>query len=248
MKSIIRDSVAGIVAILVATAIVAFVPITRGWAVSALVVEIPLSAWHLALIIVFALSGGGSVTWLILRPELHSGKHDSMTGALRADQINHFLEKRLKEARNSNSTFGVLLVDIDNFKEVNDNYNHEIGNATLQEVAEVIQPRSKGEQMFRYGGDEFFIITNLGTDDRACWGYANRLIRDVSKYPFLGDARSDQRITLTVSCGCAIITGEQTVASARQGAVTALKEAKQPSAGGCGGKGRACLFKEPGHT
>jgi len=160
--------------------------------------------------------------------ELELGKIDTLTKTKRAGQIDVFLEQRHREARSSGEKFSVLLVDIDGFKAVNDTYTHEIGNHTLSELADVIRPRSKGEEIFRYGGDEFLIITKLGVNERKCYGYADRIVREVTDYPFLGEVNSEDRIYLTVSCGCAVSKGqEEDVSVLRRKVVYALKKAKE---------------------
>jgi diguanylate cyclase (GGDEF)-like protein len=191
----------------------------------------------LAAIILIAVGSGGTV--LFLRKTLRSGKEDSTTRTLRAGQIDQFITRRLREVSNANSSFAVLLVDVDEFKRVNDEYNHEIGNHTLSELVEVIRPRSRGEEIFRYGGDEFLVVTNTGVDDRGCWGYANRIVREVAAYQFLGQVNSPERIRLTVSVGAFVSNGTETVSEIRNTIVRALKKAKEA------GKNSAYLFRVP---
>nr|VFK25553.1 MAG: diguanylate cyclase (GGDEF) domain-containing protein [Candidatus Kentron sp. LPFa]VFK35967.1 MAG: diguanylate cyclase (GGDEF) domain-containing protein [Candidatus Kentron sp. LPFa] len=157
-------------------------------------------------------------TYFVLRIKLNLGKMDMMTNTLREAQINPFLEKRIEVARNANTLFGVLLVDIDNFKKINSDYNHEVGNNILCELAEIIRPRSKGEEIFRYGGDEFLIVINIDQDEvnitnqneRNCWGYAGRILREVRSHSFPGDINSSD-ISLNVSCGCLVTDGKENV-------------------------------------
>lgn len=238
MTKVARDSVAGIVAGLVVASVLAVVPSLRTWVAALLTKELSTPVW---LLIVFALAlfcFGSLGTFLFLRKKLQSGREDAMTGTLRAGEIDTFIDRRLREVRAAHSHFAVLLVDIDEFKRVNDDYNHEIGNHTLGELVEVIRPRSKGEEIFRYGGDEFLIVTNPGVDDRGCWGYANRIVREVSEYPFLGRVNSPDRVKLTVSVGAFVSNGSDSTKAIRNSIVTALKNAKDA------GKNSAHIFKE----
>ena len=226
MTRVARDSLAGIIAGLVVAAVLAVVPAARAWIGALLAKEFPISVWLLVLFGFFCISMGGVATFLFLRKTLQSGREDSMTGTLRAGEIDPFVERRLREVRAANSHFAVLLVDIDEFKRVNDQYNHEIGNHTIRELVEVIRPRSKGEEIFRYGGDEFLIVTNVGVDVRGCWGYANRIVREVAEYSFLGQVNSPERVKLTVSVGAFVSDGSEGVKEIRNNIVMALKRAK----------------------
>jgi len=227
---------------LLVAAIGASFPDVRAWVAGELKRELLLPAWVLAIVIPACIASGGAAVYLLLRNSLEVGKMDRLTNTYRADGIDAFLARQIGEAARTGSTFGVLLFDIDNFKRINDDYSHEIGNQTLAEVVDLIRPRKKGEAIFRYGGDEFLVVTSLKVDERACWGYANRTVRDVSGYDFLGDTRSHERIRLTGSCGCLVAGGNHTVAGIRTNLVAALKAAKQPSPSNQTGKNAAYLF------
>lgn len=244
MNRIARESLPGIIAALVAASIIAALPGARTWLWHMLIAKSALPNWLLLLLTGVFVMFGASIAYALLKGSLETGKQDLMTKSMRADQINPFLERRVSEAQSRDSSFAVLLVDIDNFKRINDEYNHEIGNYTLAELVQVIRPRSKGEEIFRYGGDEFLIVTNLGIDERDCWGYANRIVREVSEYNFLGEVNSPNRVKLTVSCGCLVARGDQEVNHIREHLVAALKKAKKPNGYSPHGKNSAYLYNE----
>ncbi len=63
---------------------------------------------------------------------------------------------------------GVLILDLDHFKKVNDGYGHDAGDAVLKEVATVLRESTRGEDLVaRYGGEEFVVALTVGTPDQA---------------------------------------------------------------------------------
>ncbi|MBM7074663.1 GGDEF domain-containing protein [Shewanella sp. 202IG2-18] len=72
----------------------------------------------------------------------------------------HYEEYRL---RDSVTNFHLLLLDIDYFKLVNDNYGHEAGDLVLKKVAMEITQLLNGNRLYRIGGEEFCIIFNQKT-------------------------------------------------------------------------------------
>jgi two-component system, cell cycle response regulator len=80
---------------------------------------------------------------------------DSLTGALSRGALSDSVEKALA----SGAPFAVLFADIDYFKRVNDTYGHQIGDLTLQRVAETLaSERRDGDVCGRYGGEEFVLV------------------------------------------------------------------------------------------
>ena len=244
VKGVAKDVLIKVAVTLGVTAILTLVPGIRDWLWNLAATQITLASVWLLLIALTFLAAGVVGTYLLLRRALELGRIDSMTDTLRADQIDPHLEKNLAEASTRNLAFAALLVDIDNFKAINDDHNHEIGNHTLAEVARTIRPRSPGEEIFRYGGDEFLIIAKQGMDERECWGYAKRIVRDVAEFDFLGEVNSTQPIKLTVSCGCTIVAPGDTTEKIRRRLVEALKRAKQPTGENPKGKNAAFFAKD----
>ena len=70
------------------------------------------------------------------------------------------LDDKLEELAKSNKMNNIVMIDCDNFKAINDNFGHRVGDQALVEIALLIQ-REFGEDCFRYGGDEFVIITTF---------------------------------------------------------------------------------------
>ena len=91
---------------------------------------------------------------------------DSLTGLPNRRLLVDSLEKLKAECRRHNFHAAVLLIDLDGFKMINDNYGHEAGDVVLQNVAKTLVKNIRLEDMAaRIGGDEFIILLNyLNTD------------------------------------------------------------------------------------
>ncbi|MEM1365044.1 MAG: EAL domain-containing protein [Pseudomonadota bacterium] len=85
--------------------------------------------------------------------------HDSLTNVANRDQLSRSLGEMLKEAATENTQFGVMHIDLDRFKEINDTHGHSAGDAVLKAVAERLQSNVRGEDLVaRVGGDEFVVV------------------------------------------------------------------------------------------
>ncbi len=96
--------------------------------------------------------------------------HDSLTGLRNRRGMEFFLDRSLRHAAEEAYVVGVLMIDLDGFKAVNDTYGHDAGDAVLREVARRMSTRIRrtSDLVARQGGDEFMaIVTNCGTDTRA---------------------------------------------------------------------------------
>jgi diguanylate cyclase (GGDEF)-like protein len=90
---------------------------------------------------------------------------DCMTGLYNRMKLDQILSAEIQRAQRYQSVFSIILFDLDNFKEINDNYGHQTGDQVLTELAKVIGQRVRStDYIGRWGGDEFMIIspeTNL---------------------------------------------------------------------------------------
>ncbi|MEA1920446.1 MAG: diguanylate cyclase [Campylobacterota bacterium] len=82
--------------------------------------------------------------------------HDPMTGLYNRRFLDQFIDL---VAHDSTKQFSVLMIDIDHFKEVNDNYGHDMGDQVIKAMAEVLKKMIKGSDIaVRYGGEEFLAV------------------------------------------------------------------------------------------
>ena len=76
----------------------------------------------------------------------------------------HYMMERLKEANDGNEPCSIAMIDIDNFKSVNDKYGHGAGDEVLIRVAALMREVCKNSIVSRWGGEEFLILTNDNVD------------------------------------------------------------------------------------
>lgn len=159
----------------------------------------------------------------------HQSLHDSLTGlpnrALMQDRLQHALET-LKD--DDEETVTVLLLDIDDFKSVNDSMGHEFGDILLRDFASRLQTIvGERDTLARLGGDEFVILCEDQYSVVASIELANQ-IRDLLKIPFQLDDRS---IFVTASMGITNGRAYSLASELLREADTAMYEAKQRGIG-----------------
>jgi diguanylate cyclase (GGDEF)-like protein len=85
--------------------------------------------------------------------------HDPLTGARNRRAMNEELKIAASTYRRHGNTYGVLIMDLDHFKRINDNYGHQAGDQVLVDFVELIKSSSRKEdRLFRFGGEEFLLL------------------------------------------------------------------------------------------
>ncbi len=103
--------------------------------------------------------------------------HDSLTGLPNRSLFQSRLEQCLQRAKRYRREVGLLFLDLDRFKEVNDTLGHHVGDALLQQVAEVLARQVREvDTIARLGGDEFVIILEDIPASRFAATFADRLM------------------------------------------------------------------------
>jgi two-component system, cell cycle response regulator len=130
--------------------------------------------------------------------------HDALTGlANRATVMDALRAELFRQTRESGS-FGIVMVDIDHFKKVNDTYGHLCGDEVLRAVAgrmkDCVRPY---DTVGRYGGEEFLIVVS-GSDAMGVMATAERLRGKIESQPV---STQVGEIPLTVSLGVAVSPG-----------------------------------------
>jgi diguanylate cyclase (GGDEF)-like protein len=96
----------------------------------------------------------------------HLAYHDSLTNILNRAAFNEKLDTALEDAESSDFNIAVIAVDLDRFKEINDNYGHVVGDQVLKSLATRLSTGLKeGETVARLGGDEFAAIKTFTSMD-----------------------------------------------------------------------------------
>ena len=84
---------------------------------------------------------------------------DHLTGLANRAKLDRALQRQQQESERYGSCFSLILIDIDNFKLVNDSFGHQVGDEVLQEVAAVLKSSTRATDLVgRWGGEEFLIV------------------------------------------------------------------------------------------
>jgi two-component system, cell cycle response regulator len=139
--------------------------------------------------------------------QLHfQATHDALTGVWNRTEILETLRRELERAARSKDATGLLMLDIDHFKNINDTYGHLTGDAVLREVTQRIIRAVRGyDSVGRYGGEEFVIVLP-GCDREQIEHGAERIRAAVDSGPIVAN---DSKVSVTVSIGAAVTTVEK---------------------------------------
>ena len=158
----------------------------------------------------------------------HQSMHDALTGIPNRALLLDRLTLALERAERDGTLVGVLCVDLDRFKDVNDSYGHSTGDAMLVAAAQLLTATLRpGDTIARVGGDEFAVVAEALTAPEEALALAERLLR----------ALSDPDHSMPgASVGVAVRKGGDSPEDAMRDADTALYRAK------ASGRGRVELF------
>jgi len=119
---------------------------------------------------------------------------DALTGLFNHRKFHQKIREEIEQAQQSNEAVSLIMIDVDNFKQVNDNLGHLKGDEVLRELSSTIAETAGQDCAYRYGGDEFAVLLTGSTHGDAV-SVARRLLDDV--------ARTVQADGITVSLGVA---------------------------------------------
>lgn len=151
-------------------------------------------------------------------------RHDQLTGALNRRGLEEIFTKEISRARRHETELCVALLDIDNFKKLNDSRGHDAGDQALVHLATVCRDTLRPQDTIaRYGGEEFIILlpeTPLDDASKAI----TRLQRELTRKFFLHD---NDKVLITFSAGVTALRVEDNPETAIKRADEAMYEAKQ---------------------
>lgn len=155
----------------------------------------------------------------------HLAYHDQLTGLYNRYAFDERIARKMAAPPQS---FGLLLLDIDNMKLVNDSMGHSVGDSMICEVGRRLAAVGEAISVYRLGGDEFAVICPACNQKEALAALAERLLRQMD-HPFECDGNS---IMLQITIGGVLSNMDGTSADAlRQNADLALYHAKQTARG-----------------
>lgn len=150
--------------------------------------------------------------------------HDFLTGTLNRAAILEMLQKELARARRDSSPTGIVLLDVDHFKSVNDKFGHETGDFVLKEIATRLASAARQyDGVGRYGGEEFLLILpacDLASASRR----ADQIRSSIASTPIL---TPQGPLSVTVSMGVTSAAGTGDPEELLRNADLALYQAKR---------------------
>ncbi|HJW24552.1 MAG TPA: diguanylate cyclase [Rhodocyclaceae bacterium] len=154
----------------------------------------------------------------------HLVRHDQLTGALNRRGLDDMLGKEMARAKRHETNLCLALLDLDNFKKLNDTLGHEAGDQALAHLVRVCKDTLRPQDtVARYGGEEFVILLPETALQDAVIAL-NRLQRELTRRFFL---HHNQKILITFSAGVTRAQPEDTQASVVKRADEAMYEAKK---------------------
>lgn len=152
-----------------------------------------------------------------------AAKTDELTGLLNRREINNRLDYEFNKLKRNESIMTVLILDLDHFKQINDNYGHHCGDEVLKHIANhLTQTFRETDSVSRWGGEEFIVLmpeTSLQEAQSVC----HRALKDLASHPVIYNS---QKIAVTASGGLCEINRDSNVEACLHQADEYLYQAK----------------------
>ena len=149
-------------------------------------------AWYIGLFIL-----------VILLVQISNSRYDNLTELFNRNMFNYTLSR----IKRSNTKYGIIMMDIDDFKQVNDNYGHLNGDIVLKRLGQIISKETNNEiKAYRYGGEEFIVLV-----EKPVLPYIKAISQRIRRHMEEQEWEFNKDLVLTISIGCAIGSGEDDV-------------------------------------
>jgi diguanylate cyclase len=150
---------------------------------------------------------------------------DPLTHLFNRRYLNTVLRHETECSLQRNLIFGLVMIDIDFFKKINDTFGHDNGDVVLAQLADILMSQVRaGDFVFRLGGEEFLIVLS-DIDEKVLERIGNKLRLEVENTKFI--LRDEREISLTVSIGAAMHDAHPDFQRTLKRADDALYEAKR---------------------
>ena len=127
---------------------------------------------------------------------------DELTGIYNRRYLSQFLPKEIERAKKDHTNIWFFMMDLDNFKQINDSLGHLKGDEVLKATAEIIKRNLRGQDvLIRYAGDEFSAILPGGTLSDSL-AVAKRLLESVEKASFNIGMHASQKLSISIGVSC----------------------------------------------
>lgn len=147
-------------------------------------------------------------------------KIDPLTGAFNRLGIEEAISLGLQEWHKYRKPLSLIMIDIDHFKQVNDQYGHDIGDLVLSNLSNIVQQHIRTQDLLaRWGGEEFVLVCR-NTDIESARALADKLRELIAKQTL------HNKISITASFGVATLKTQENVEQLFKAADTALYKAK----------------------
>jgi len=161
---------------------------------------------------------------LLYQDALQLAQKDPLTGICNRAALDEMMQRELSHARRQDSSYALLILDIDHFKAVNDKYGHIVGDCALKAIANTIAScKRDGDLLFRYGGEEFVVLMR-DTDRDGSYLLAERIRASIEATPC---TCSGADLDIRVSIGVSVLQEDDSPVSLFARADQALYSAKR---------------------
>ena len=147
-----------------------------------------------------------SILFIYLNTQNRQITTDVLTGLSNRREFDQYIVKKTEQTRGNN--WGMLMLDVDDFKMINDTLGHVVGDEALWETADILRRILGSEKTFlaRYGGDEFAVIGDWNDEQEAGTAIA-KIHEEVSRF----NEEAGKKYQLSLSIGYAMWTEVQTL-------------------------------------
>lgn len=161
---------------------------------------------------------------LLYENALQAATKDALTGVCNRAAFNEVLSREVDLAQRHDRSLGMIIIDFDHFKSINDTYGHSTGDCLIKALAFCAEETIRhSDQIFRYGGEEFVVLLPE-TNTRGVKRLAERIRRNIENLETICEAKI---INMTASLGIATLRYDEDESGFFGRADKALYEAKE---------------------